>query len=260
MLKHSLLVFCLSYLKKKEKPLLCVDTHAGAGRYDLTGNREWEKGLGLLLQSKEKRPAMIDAYIKSCTDRRFYPGSPLHMARGLTKGDRLVCFELHPREAETLESSMTDVQGAGKPGIEVRRQDGPAGLASLLPPPSRRALIHIDPSWEQQSEYESIPRAVLSALKRFPEGVFIVWYPLLARQKEKASSLRETLFGLSDGKRCRAELCTGTAERSPRGMYGCGLVIFNPPWTLHAALEETLPYLANVLGGTEGNWQLDWEG
>ena len=264
-LKHSLLIFCLSYLKKKATPLLCADTHAGAGLYDLAGtdaNREWEKGLGLLLQSKEKPPAMIEAYIKSCGDWRSYPGSPLCMARVLTKGDRLVCFELHPREAEALASAMTEIQGAGKPRIEVRREDGPAGLKSLLPPPSRRALIHIDPSWEEQSEYESIPRAVQSALNRFPEGVFIVWYPLLARPKEKAAGppLPETLFGLSDGKRCRAELCTGTAERSPRGMYGCGLAVFNPPWTLRAALEETLPYLAKVLGGAEGSWRLEWEG
>ena len=262
MLKHSLLHFCLSYLKKKEKPLLCVDTHAGAGLYDLAGtgaNREWEKGLGLLLQSREAPPVMIAAYVRLCGDRHSYPGSPLIMAKGLKKGDRLVCFELHPREAESLKSSLAEIHGTGKPGIEVRREDGPAGLKSLLPPPSRRALVHIDPSWEEQSEYESIPRAIQSALKRFPEGTFIIWYPLLALPKEKtAAPLPDTLFALSDSKRCRAELCTGTAESSPRGMYGSGLVVFNPPWTLRAALEETLPYLAGVLG--QGEWRLEWEG
>ena len=264
-LKHSLLMFCLSYLKKKEKPLLCVDTHAGAGFYDLAENREWEKGLGLLLQSTTPPPPMIDAYVTFVRDQRRggYSGSPLIMAQMLTKGDRLVCFELHPREAETLKSSLAEIHGKGKPCMEVRREDGPAGLTSLLPPPSRRGLIHIDPSWEEQIEYESIPRVVQSALKRFPEGTFIVWYPLLALSKEKAAGLPplpETLFGLSGGNRCRAELCTDTAANSPRRMYGCGLVVFNPPWTLRAALEETLPYLAKVLGGTEGSWRLEWEG
>ena len=263
-LKHSLLVFCLSYLKKKEKPLLCVDTHAGAGLYDLAGNREWwEKGLGLLLQSSAEYPPMIDAYVKLSGNqtRCAYSGSPLIMAKMLAKGDRLVCFELHPREAEALKASIQELRDKGRLCIEVRREDGPAGLKSLLPPASRRALIHIDPSWEEQSEYESIPRAVQGALKRFPEGTFIVWYPLLALPKEKAAGLPplpDTLFGLSDGKRCRAELYTDTAGNSPRGMYGSGLVVFNPPWTLRAALEETLPYLAKVLG--QGNWRFEWEG
>jgi len=265
-LKHSILIFCLSYLKKKEKPLLCADTHAGAGFYDLAGtaNREWEKGLGLLLRrSAEELPPMVDAYVKLCGDSppRGYPGSPLIMARLLGKGDRLVCFELHPREAESLASCMLEIRGGAKPGIEVRREDGPAGLKALLPPPSRRGLIHVDPSWEEQSEYETVPRAVQSGLKRFPEGTFIVWYPLLALPKEKAAGLPplpDALFGLSGGKRCRAELCTDTAAHSPRGMYGSGLVVFNPPWTLRAALEETLPYLADALG--QGSWRLEWEG
>jgi 23S rRNA (adenine2030-N6)-methyltransferase len=190
------------------------------------------------------------------------------MARILDKGDRLVCFELHPREAEALKASMAEIRGekGGRPIIEVRWEDGPAGLKSLLPPPSRRGLILIDPSWEEQSEYESIPRSVQSGLKRFPEGTFIIWYPLLALPKGKAavsSSLPEVLFGLSDGKRCRVELCTGTVHgspsgSSPRGMYGSGLVIFNPPWTLRSALEETLPYLAKVLGNKDGSWHLEW--
>jgi len=269
-LKHSLLVFCLSYLKKKEKPLLCVDTHAGAGFYpardSMSGpNREWEKGFGLL-ESAGKPPPMIEAYVKLCDtwERRGYPGSPAIMAKMLGKKDRLVCFELHPRELETLKLSLADTEyrGEGKPLVETRREDGPAGLKSLLPPPSRRGLVLIDPSWEQQSEYESIPRSVQSALKRFPEGTFIVWYPLLSRPKEKSAglvSLSEVLFSLAGVTRCRAELRAKVPENSPRGMYGSGLVIFNPPWTLNPALEESLPYLANVLGGGEGSWQLDWK-
>ena len=289
-LKHSVLIFCLDYLKKKKKPLLCVDTHAGAGFYDLSEtsdppNREWEKGIGRLLHAEEKLPPMIDAYVKFCTGtpadekrRYIYPGSPVIMARELAKGDRLVCFELHPREAEALKGSMDEVRGEGgqRPGIEVRREDGLGGLKSLLPPPSRRGLIFIDPSWEEQAEYETIPRSVQSGLKRFPEGTFIIWYPLLALPKEKTAapaSVGETLFGLSDGKRCRLELCTGRAEstpqsgsvgvppakNSPRGMYGSGLVIYNPPWTLKSALEEALPCLAKVLGGEGRGWRLEYE-
>jgi len=274
-LKHSVLLFCLAYLKKKQTPLLCVDTHAGAGFYDLFGagsppNREWEKGMGLLLQASGELPSMITDYVTFCGGQtrpgltEKYPGSPVIMARELTRGDRLVCFELHPREAEALKASMAELrdEGGGRPTIEVRREDGLGGLKSLLPPPSRRGLVLIDPSWEEQGEYESTPGIVQSGIRRFPEGTFIIWYPLLALPKEKAAvpaPLPDMLFNLSDGKRCRVELCTGPVN-SPRLMYGSGLVIYNPPWTLRAALEETLPYLARVLGGEEGSWRLEWQG
>jgi len=285
-LKHSLLIFCLSYLKKKEKPLLCVDTHAGAGFYDLAGqkapNREWENGLGLLLRQTEKPPEMIGAYLKLCgtttadtdtTQRRQYPGSPAIMAKLLTKGDRLVCFELHPRQAELLAANLAAPASGIRAGptVEVRQQDGLAGLKSLLPPPSRRGLILIDPSWEQASEYENVPRAVQSSLKRFPEGTFIVWYPLLSQCKKPndkaaagnvfgAAALADSLFALPTGKCCRVELYTqAKAVHSPRGMYGSGVVIFNPPWPLRAACEEALPYLAKTLGGNADGWRLDWK-
>ena len=289
-LKHSALVFCLDYLRKKEKPLLCVDTHAGAGLYNLTGadpkpraegsphadsrqNREWEKGIGRLLETTEELPAMIASYVKLAYLRSLglrplggepvrYSGSPLIAAMSLRKGDRLVCFELHPGELDALKVSMAGICGEDWPLVEVRGEDGTAGLLSLLPPPSRRGLILIDPSWEDLSEYESIPQAVLKGLKRFPTGTFIIWYPLLALPRGKSHSSRcdlppgDVLFGLSNGKRLRVELMTGKAESSPRLMYGSGLVIFNPPWTLRPALEEALPYLAKVLGGNEGSWQL----
>jgi 23S rRNA (adenine2030-N6)-methyltransferase len=268
-LKHSLLVFCLSYLKQKEKPLLCVDTHSGSGLYDLGSgeNREWESGLGLLLREREKLPAMLEQYINlsypdSLRSEQQYRGSSVLMARLLKKSDRLVCFEMHPREADALEQVMrTHSTGKDGPSINVRKEDGLAGLKSLLPPPSRRALIFIDPPWEQKVEYENVPRALLTALNRFPEGTYIVWYPLLAQPKEKASGLplRDTLFGLTDGKRCRVELhaLPPPSANSPRGLCGSGLVIYNPPWTLRAACEENLPFLAKVLGGAEANWRFD---
>ena len=270
-LKHSVLVFCLAYLRKKEKPLLCADTHAGAGFYDLKGNagaqnKEWNQGMGLLLRAPEKPPLAVSEYMKFAEERR-YSGSPVIMARMLGKGDRLVCFELHPGEFETLKISMDEVRGKRNPFVELRKielrnEDGLGGLKSLLPPPSRRGLVFIDPSWEEQSEYENVPGTVQSALARFPEGTFIVWYPLLAVPKERAASaapIRDVLFSLTIGKRCRAELLVQAPENSPRGLYGSGLVIYNPPWTLRAALEETLPYLAKTLGRNAGSWKLDWE-
>ena len=277
-LKHSALLFCLRYLKKKTKPLLCVDTHAGSGFYwlpDSAGsasrvskNREWEKGMGRLLQAAGEPPPMIADYMKLSEAQR-YPGSPVIMARELAGSDRLVCYELHPQEFEALKVSMEGVRNERdeRPTIELRHEDGPAGLKSLLPPVSRRGLILIDPSWEEKSEYESIPRSVQEGLGRFGEGTFIIWYPLLTRPRlmEADVSLRDLLYGLSGGKRCRAELCSNAAddcsgnESSPRGMYGSGLVIYNPPWTLRSVFEDTLPYLALTLYNNKSAWHLDWD-
>ena len=280
-LKHSVLIFCLEYLKKKEKPILCVDTHAGAGFYDLTGkgiplNREWEKGLGRLFDATDITP-LLASYVNlvsadscypavpdSCIPVQ-YPGSPVIMAKILGKGDRLVCFELHPREAEALKNSMAEIRSNVKPAIEVHREDGPGGLKSLLPPPSRRGLILIDPSWEEKDEYESIPGSVELGLKRFPEGTFIIWYPLLAMPKSKSAlsaPVQDTLFNLSKGNRCRMELSIRMQKDHAEtgNMYGCGLVIYNPPWTLRSVMEETLPCLVKVLGEKGASWRLDWEG
>lgn len=269
-LKHSALLFCLAYLKQKKKPFLCVDTQAGSGIYGLdenSHNREWEHGVGRLLVPAADRagmPSLIGEYLKfqgGYLSARQYAGSSEIMARLLEKGDRLVSFELHPREFVSLEAAMyREVPGKG-PSIQVRREDGPAGLKALLPPVSRRGLIFIDPSWEERDEYETVPRYLGEGLRRFPGGTFIVWYPLLAVQKGKASfSLPDALFGLANLPRCRIALLAedGPGMRSPRGMYGSGLVIYNPPWTLKAALEEAMPFLALALGGAEGGWRFDW--
>ncbi|MDR1862546.1 MAG: 23S rRNA (adenine(2030)-N(6))-methyltransferase RlmJ [Treponema sp.] len=257
-LKHGVLVFCLDYLRQKEKPFLCVDTYAGAGLYH--HNREWKDGVGKLLPflpEREKIPSMPGRYLeiisrgRPAEDIDRYPGSPLLMEGLLREQDRLVCFELHPEDFKTL------VQVTGS-RTEVRQEDGPGGLKALLPPPSRRGLVFIDPSWEEKDEYESIPLAAAGALKRFPGGIYIIWYPLLASPKA-GLDLSGTLLGLHGGRRCRAELHTASRDRppanSPRGMYGSGLVVYNPPWTLRPALEEALPFLASVLGGCR---RFDW--
>jgi len=292
-LKHSVLLFCLTYLKKKDKPLLCVDTHAGSGLYDLgetsaQPNREWGSGIGRLLNHSAALPEMLSLYLQHAAPETAaplaYSGSPTIMATKLTKGDRLVCFELHPKEAAALDAVMQKIRKERDISIEVRKEDGLGGLTSLLPPPSRRALILVDPSWEEVSEYKTVPRHIHDALKRFPEGTYIVWYPLLAVSKGAhpfSKPIQDTLFTLDAYhgnnrdrlKRCRVELYTrqpdqypplteGATEKgkSPRNMYGSGLVIYNPPWTLEPSLNEALPYLAKTLGASSDAWRLDWSG
>ena len=280
-IKHLVLSFCIKYLTQKEKPLLCVDTHAGAGSYSVSEGVEWHNGIGRLLELRRVNgnapfPPYVNDYLDLVYDDQKEPhiqqgspvihGSPLVMGKLLRSKDRLVCFELHPKDYTALERNMETFRinfAHNAPSIETREADGPNELKSLLPPPGRRGLVFIDPPWEEKDEYESIPRYAAAAIKRFPEGTYIIWYPLLSKPKAPIHGHDQTgniLFDLYSGNRCRVELFDPSAEsgsHSPRGMKGSGLVVFNPPWTLKAALNELLPFLAKTLLNS-GVWNLDW--
>jgi 23S rRNA (adenine2030-N6)-methyltransferase len=286
-LKHSILIFCLDHLMLKEKPLLCVDTHAGAGFYALdrgfaAKTREWEAGLGKLIKEQAggtgtagtALPSMLNRYLEIISaasgqsDSSLYPGSPAIMARLLRPADRVSCFELHPEDFRILDENM-----GGDRRFSLRQEDGFSGLKALLPPPSRRGLIFIDPPYEVKDDYSRVPEVVEAALRRFSTGTYIIWYPLLRRSPLPGGEtllLSEDLMALHQGKRCIVELYTqdkalenkpsgdaAAGGNSPRGMYGSGLVIYNPPWTLRAALEESLPVMARLMGA---GWKLEFSG
>jgi 23S rRNA (adenine2030-N6)-methyltransferase len=292
-LKHGVLIHCLDYLKMKEKPFLAMDTHAGAGFYSLTQgygaqNREWERGVQRLLD-KPVLPPLLTRYTSLVKDALAvagrYPGSPAIIQHLIRPQDRAACFELHPADFAALEENL-----AGDRRFRVLREDGLGGLKALLPPPSRRACVFIDPSYEIKTDYTVLPERIAEAIRRFPSGMYITWYPLLRARPpasdaffteggtEPGESLRDTLLGLYPGNRCAAELrvtepgnrasCDtepgnvesgNTQDISRLRMYGSGLVIYNPPWTLRARLEEELPVLASLLGDPGGSWELLWE-
>ncbi|MDR1587401.1 MAG: 23S rRNA (adenine(2030)-N(6))-methyltransferase RlmJ [Treponema sp.] len=298
-LKHTVLIFCLDYLLQKEKPVLCIDTHAGAGLYPLdTGfaakNCEWEKGIGQFCgltpdgaaercgraagaisqpRLRQAPPGMIRRYLEIAGIHGVspamtpYPGSPEIIRRLLRPGDRACFFELHPADFGLLAELM---RSDGR--IKVTREDGLAGLKALLPPPSRRGLVFIDPSYEVKDDYIRVPETLAGALRRFPGGIYITWYPLLRESplprgaafiRSSAEEFPEKLMGLYGGNRCRLELYAAglrQAENSPRGMYGNGLVIYNPPWTLKAALKESLAFLSCLPGSETEKQILDWIG
>jgi 23S rRNA (adenine2030-N6)-methyltransferase len=263
-LKHGVLIHCLEYLKKKEKPLLCIDTHGGAGYYNLTEgyaakNREWEQGIiPLLKETVETLPPLVRSLVTWI--RKFsppnhegsisrYPGSPAIMAALLRDQDRGVCFELHPADFVLLQKRFR-----GNPRLQIRREDGLAALKGLLPPPSRRALVFIDPSYEVKNDYRILPEIAKDALGRFSSGCYIIWYPLLGRKGKFSpgtTGLPDLLWSLYGGNRLRAELYTGQGISETRGLYGSGLIIYNPPWSLKEALEESLPLLGCLLGGSK---------
>jgi 23S rRNA (adenine2030-N6)-methyltransferase len=273
-LKHAVLIHCLDYLGQKEKPFLVVDTHAGAGFYSLTEgyavqNREWEKGVGRVLDQEDgpiPLPPLLARYAGLVKEAGRYPGSPAIMQRLLREQDRAVCFELHPADFTALEENL-----AADRRFRLLREDGLGELKALLPPPSRRGCIFIDPPYEMKSDYILVPKHLTEALRRFPTGLYITWYPLLGRRSGavlpaklpattggEGAALRETLLGLYDGNRYAVELRTAgpsAVPPTPR-MYGSGLVIYNPPRTLRGALEESLPGLVSLLGSEQGSWDL----
>ncbi|MDR2759669.1 MAG: 23S rRNA (adenine(2030)-N(6))-methyltransferase RlmJ [Spirochaetaceae bacterium] len=264
-LKHGVLIYCLEYLKKKEKSLLCIDTHGGAGYYNLiegyaAKNREWEQGITpLLKETLGTLPSLVRSLVtlvrefnprNHTADIRRYPGSPAIMAALLRDQDRGVCFELHPADFTLLQKRFLE-----DPRLQIRREDGLAALKALLPPPSRRALVFIDPSYEIKDDYRILPEILKDALGRFSSGCYIIWYPLLGRKGKfppgKSTDLPEQLWSLYGGNRLQAELYTGQGISEAWGLYGSGLVIYNPPWSLKEALEESLPLLSCLLGGSK---------
>lgn len=252
-LKHLVLIEVLRYYSRKDKPWWYVDTHAGAGCYSLAGDwaeqtGEHREGIGRLW-SREDVPDAFGAYLDAVRQfnphgsLNFYPGSPALAMTALREQDRMRLFELHPADCELL--AQTFARDADR--VVVRRADGLACLRGLLPPPTRRAVVLIDPSYEVKQDYRQVVQVLENALKRFSAGTYILWYPLLARPEARA--LPERLRELP----AESWLDVRMVVREPgpagvAGMFGSGLFILNPPWTLPELLETTMPWLVDVLG------------
>jgi 23S rRNA (adenine2030-N6)-methyltransferase len=251
-LKHAVLIALLDYLNQKDKPWWYIDSHAGAGIYDLHGdyarkNAEFGTGIGRLWERSDL-PPMLANYIELVRGLnpggllRLYPGSPWCAWQRLREDDRLRLFELHGSDHRLL--AATFAEAARK--VRIEPADGYEGLKSVLPPPPRRALVLIDPPYEERRDYPRTVEALKDSLKRFPLGTYVVWYPLL--QKADARQLPERLRAARPPAWLNVTLTVQTPKKDGFGMHGSGLYIANPPWTLPAMLEATLPYLVKVLG------------
>jgi 23S rRNA (adenine2030-N6)-methyltransferase len=251
-LKHLILVYLMRYLAQKDKGYSFIDTHAGAGAYGLDGgyatqNAEHEAGIARLWNVPDLPEALADYVgqihaINPDGALKLYPGSPYLASKLVREQDRMRLFELHPTDVDLLGKTFPDAGGK----IIVTRGDGFAGLKSLLPPPSRRALVLIDPSYEDKTDYQNVVHALTDSLERFATGVYAIWYPLLQRQE--AQRLSERFKRMKDMEWLDATLSIHAPTRDGFGMHGSGMFIVNPPWKLAEALRECLPYLAKTLG------------
>jgi 23S rRNA (adenine2030-N6)-methyltransferase len=254
-LKHVVLTLVLRYMNQKDKPYRLVDTHAGAGGYSLEGRYaqkkgEFEQGIGRLWGRDDLPPAVADyvALVRQFNPQgqiEQYPGSPAFAQMLLRAQDQLRLFELHPTDYRILESYLGKVKGA-----EVRNGDGFDGLKGTLPPPSRRGVVLIDPSYEGHHDYGRVIATLRDALARFAEGVYMVWYPQV--QKVEAAELPRRLEALAPKGWLHARLTVQEPDSQGFGLAGSGVFILNPPYTLHDELLPLLPWLVDVLGQYDG--------
>ncbi|KTC67909.1 protein involved in catabolism of external DNA [Legionella birminghamensis] len=255
--KHFVLSRLIHSLQQKDKPLFFLETHAGRGHYDLRDQQanktgEYREGIGEVWKHRKKAPAVMDDYLK-CVQKlntealRYYPGSPLLIIDHLRSQDRLTACELHPREFEQLES----LNRQGK-RVHLSHSDGVHSLTALLPPPERRGLIFIDPSFEIKTDYKNIPEKIGQAYKKFETGVFCLWYPIIdGRLHEK---LLRNLSAIPARQTLRVEF--NLSIPLSEGMTGCGLWIINPPYLLDDQIKTGMDYLCSIVNPGKSFYQI----
>ncbi|MGA7478948.1 MAG: 23S rRNA (adenine(2030)-N(6))-methyltransferase RlmJ [Azonexus sp.] len=255
-LKHIVLLQIAEYMAEKPAPFWIIDTHAGAGRYALDSAHasklgEFRDGIGRLWNKKALPPAAVDyvEFVKMLNPEgvlRHYPGSPWLASQLLRESDRLRLYELHSTDLKLLQECF---KTAGRQ-ITVNAADGFAGLKALLPPPPRRALVLIDPSYETRDDYVNVVKGLQEALKRFATGTYAVWYPML--NKLESRKLPGRLKNLGAANWLNVTLEVSAPSKEGFGMNGSGMFIINPPWTLEKKLHETLPKLTEILAQDAG--------
>lgn len=251
MLKHFTLFLVLQYFNRKDKPYWYIDTHSGAGLYNLESDEaqkigEYRQGIALLQQA-DTLPEELSGFIGHLRhilpDGKLYCGSPW-LAQSLTRAnDKLRLFELHPTDFAHLQNNMHEAK-LGKRGQTVQ-DNGYKGLIALLPPPTRRAVVLTDPPYEEKQDYQRVVETLKSALKRFESGCYMVWYPCLSR--EESVKLPEQLKKLAPDNYLQAELHVHAPRADGFGMHGSGMFIINPPYLLAEQLQRNLPELTRLL-------------
>ena len=261
--KHATLARIVSYLREKPTPFRVIDTHAGAGLYDLSGpeaarSGEWREGIGRLLTA-ELAPdvrMLLSPYLDAVAALnpagrlKVYPGSPLLVRAWLRPRDRLIACELEPQAAAALARNLATSTRAKALAI-----DGWTALSAYLPPKERRGLALIDPPYEAPDEFARLAEAFGAAQRKWASGIYLLWYPI--KDRSGPEFLAKRLKALGIGKILRAEMTTANVPAADR-LIGSGLIIVNPPWTLERQLAVLLPALAAALSDGKGGFRLDW--
>jgi len=262
--KHVVLVRLLDYLKQKDKAFRVIDTHAGIGRYDLSSveaqkTGEWQGGIGRLIDAAPGGPAatLLAPYLDAVRSLNpeggveKYPGSPLIARHLMRKQDRLSAIELHPKDVAKLRTLF-----AGDFQTRVIELDGWLALGAHLPPKEKRGLVLIDPPFEEAGEFERLVDGLIRAHKRWPGGIYALWYPI--KDRKAIIAFRKALKQSGIPKLLDIEFEIRPASSQP-SLDGSGLLVVNPPFTLEGELRTLLPALHRVLAVEKpAHWSLEW--
>ncbi|TDR22505.1 23S rRNA (adenine(2030)-N(6))-methyltransferase RlmJ [Marinicella litoralis] len=245
-LKHVVLVEILQHLLKKDKPFTYIDTHAGAGLYALdsaVANKVQEYKTGIALIDEQQFPELASYFsvIHDLNAKQLtrYPGSPVIAEHFLRSQDHAWLHELHPADFKTLHKHF-----ANDARFVVKQRDGYTGLLSLLPPPSRRGVVLIDPSYEIKNEYNQVIDAVIKSHKKFATGTYAIWYPVVQRARIRQMERRLAASGIKNIQ--KFELAV-QADADEYGMTATGIWVINPPWSLFDKMQLVLPKLKSCL-------------
>jgi 23S rRNA (adenine2030-N6)-methyltransferase len=252
--KHAVLSRILVHLRDKPAAFRVIDTHAGAGLYDLRGpeatrSPEWRDGIGRLLAApvEGEARALLAPYLDAVAALNpgaalaVYPGSPVLARSFLRSQDRLVACEIEPAAAAALTHNLGRERRAKAVAI-----DGWTALNAYLPPPERRGVVLIDPPFEAMDEFSRLAQAIEAAHRKWPTGIFLVWYPTKGRQDSDVLAKRLRRSAIPKTLRVEVDFAL---QREPERPAGCGLIVINPPWKLADELRVLLPFMATVFAG-----------
>lgn len=263
-LKHAVLVRILVHLRAKPAAFRVIDTHAGAGLYDLAGpeasrSPEWQGGIHRLLTmpSNDAGRKLLAPYLDIVnglnTSGRLvrYPGSPAIVSAMLRSQDRLIACETEPNAAAALSRTLD-----GDRRSKALAIDGWTALRAYVPPKERRGLVLIDPPFEDAGDFPQLVQGLEAAYRKWAGGIYLLWYPIKGRDEPDALARRLRRTGIA--KILRAELRVAKSRDQDR-LAACGLIVVNPPWTLAGELSILLPDLATVLSDAGGGTsRVDW--
>jgi len=268
--KHIVLVRILIYLQDKQAAFRVIDTHAGAGVYDLTGEEaqrggEWLTGIGRIVQARfsDATLPLMKPYLdivrafnpQGASPLKTYPGSPLIARALLRPQDRLTACEVEPKARKALIDALRrDTQA------RVVDLDGWTALPAFVPPNERRGLVLIDPPYEQKDEFERLAAGFSEAFAKWPTGSYLVWYPVKSRRAtdELARHVAKEVAGAKPPGKCLRLEFSVAPQTAGTGLSSAGLLIINPPWTLMGELKAILPELEKPLGqGGAGRFRLE---
>jgi len=251
-LKHFIELQLLRHLARKDKAFWYIDTHAGAGCYALDSgyalqNAEYETGISRLWGRDDLPPPLADYVelvrrINPDGQLKLYPGSPMLAAKILRGQDRMRLFEMHPADSVLLQKNFSS-RGTR---VLIENSDGFTALKALLPPPPKRALVLIDPPYEDKQDYRRVVSALAEGLKRFATGVYALWYPQL--QRAESGKLPGQLKLLPATNWLHVAFTPHGSSATDAGMRGSGMFVLNPPWSLQETLRQVMPYLVKHLG------------